>query len=330
MAEDKNKSEDPEEEKKDQFDDDEDFGLPDLDYDALDEDEDEDEEDDAEEDSSDAVDVESLEDVELTAEELAAEDEEEDWEKELEKELESELESEDEANAFYEEESYEEFESGSKEEVVVGSVFDTDDSSDGALTSEIKSPEPVTTSYGSKYSEKPIQNTINYSESERSQNKAKFVRTVVIGTLVIVAIAFALIFMYDGEGSSEEKKVAKVEKPVQKPVEVAPVEEAPKAVKPVSKPKPVANTLPSGVVTTLESPTGKTYVIVASFFDVDMAADHANALAAKGQSAIIIPPFRDSRFYRVSVAEFETFKGAKDGIESFKGEFGAEIWPLRY
>ncbi|MFT6882391.1 MAG: hypothetical protein ACJAVY_001189 [Marinoscillum sp.] len=326
MAEDKNKSENPEEEKKDQFDDDEDFGLPDLDYDALEEDEDDA---DADEDLSETEDVESLEDVELTAEEIASDDEEEDWEKELEKELEIELESEEDAKAFYEEESYEEFESGSKDEVVVGSVFGADDGSGDSFTSRIESPKSASPNYEEKYSEKPVENAISYSEPERSANKAKFVRTVVIGTLVIVAIAFALIFMYDGEGSTEEKKIAKVEKTVEKPVVVAPIEEAPKE-EPVKKPKSVANTLPSGVITTLESPTSKTYIIVASFFDVDMATDHANVLAAKGQSAIIIPPFSDSRFYRVSIAEFDSFKGAKDGIEGFKGEFGADIWPLRY
>jgi len=90
MAEDKNKNEDPEEDKKDIFDDEEDFGLPDLEYDELDDDEDEEEvEDDnafgadssddvLEEESSEPEVSENLDDVDL-GDDTEVSEEQEDW-----------------------------------------------------------------------------------------------------------------------------------------------------------------------------------------------------------------------------------------------------------
>ena len=80
----------------------------------------------------------------------------------------------------------------------------------------------------------------------------------------------------------------------------------------------------------MSEPTGKTYVVIGSFFDGDLAMDFAKELSADGKSPIIIPPFRDSRFYRVAIAEFNSFKDAQGGLESLKGEYGSDIWPLRY
>jgi len=80
----------------------------------------------------------------------------------------------------------------------------------------------------------------------------------------------------------------------------------------------------------LSEATGKTYVVIGSFFDDDLANDYAEELSADGKSPIIIPPFGESRFYRVAIAEFNSFKDAQGGLESLKAEYGNDIWPLRY
>ncbi|MEQ9307524.1 MAG: SPOR domain-containing protein, partial [Marinoscillum sp.] len=90
------------------------------------------------------------------------------------------------------------------------------------------------------------------------------------------------------------------------------------------------NTKPAGEVTRLSEKTGKTYIIVGSFFDDDIANDFAGDLSVKGRSPMVIPPFGESRFYRVAIAEFETFKDAQASLDGYKTEFGADIWPLRY
>ncbi|WP_421895051.1 SPOR domain-containing protein [Marinoscillum sp.] len=347
MADDKNKNEDPEEERDDQFDDDEDFGLPDLEYDELDDDDDEDLSDEEQEDAleeeivpkDDDIDLsgDNLDDVELTAADLEDSDEPEDWEKELEKELEDELKSDDETGGFYEEESYEEFEAQGEEQIAA-SVFEDDSNDTGfgatsEYTEETYEPSAYTASSGL------------VSEEDHESNKGKFVRTVVIGTLLFAAIAVVLLYLYSGDGEApEEKKVAKVEQkaPAKKPepeVKEVPKEEAPVKVeekKPVAvtkpkaqKPKP-STTLPAGEITKFDQATGKTYVIVGSFFDDDLATDYANKLAAEGKSPMVIPPFNDSRFYRVAIAGFDTFKDAQQSLDGYKSEYGSDVWTLRY
>lgn len=318
MADKENVNDEPEE-NKDHFDDDEDFGLPDLEYDELDDDVDEDEDEEPES---------SAEPVEETAapaeEEVVSEDEtdsddtdveiSEDWEKELEKELEEELESED-ANVFYEEESYEEFED-SGEAVIDDSVFEDDAAAASA---------PTSTASDSSYSNKPKYQP-TYQQDDGS-SKGKFVRTVVIGTLSFVILAVVFMFLYEGDNEAKKPVAKKVEPKVEPVVQPEPVvkEEPPKKVeKPKPQPRPV------GEVTTLPQQTGKTYIVVASFFDGDMASDYSNKLARDGKSPMIIPPFKEYRFYRVAIAEYNSFKDAQAGLETFKGEFGPDIWPLRY
>ena len=285
-------------------------------------------------------------DEEISDEDLGSFDdsETEDWEKELEKELEEELQAEGDPGGFYEEESFEDFESDeigmeSDDTEVATSVFGSDDDSDDFDTG-IEYAEPASaggatpppSGGGSTYQEPP------------SGNKGKFVRTVVIGTLAIAVVAFVFLLIYNsGSDEPKEKKVAKKETPVKKapaqkaeepkkeePKKEEPKKEEPKPVakKPEPKPEPVQK--PAGEITSLTEKTGRTYVIIGSFFDEDLAMDYAKELSADSKSPIIIHPFAEHRFYRVAIAEFNSFADAKVGIESFKSEYGADIWPLRY
>ncbi|MEQ8472196.1 MAG: SPOR domain-containing protein [Marinoscillum sp.] len=363
MAEDKNKNEDPEEERDDQFDDDEDFGLPDLEYDELDDEDDEDlmdeepfeDEPEAEEPISEEPVAEEPEPVEeesfddINEEDLGDFDdsETEDWEKELEKELEDELKSEAESPGFYEEESFDEFDSevsDAESTETSASVFDSDDDTsetfdDGIEYSE--ETESVGTGYGTGRTTTPPPPTPTYQyDQDSGSGKGKFVRTVVIGTLLFATIALVFYLIYDGGSDEPKKKVAKKETvvPVDKPAETEPepVKEEPKVEPKKAEPKkpapkqPKANTKPAGEITSLSERTGKTYVIVGSFFDDDIANDFAKELSVDGKSPMVIPPFGESRFYRVAIAEFETFKDAQASLDGYKSEYGQDVWPLRY
>lgn len=328
----KNNNEDPEDEKDDQFDDDEDFGLPDLEYEELDEDEGEDSDVDepateeveeapsAEKDDEEEIDLPEEESLEAGN---ADETDTEDWEKELEKELEEELKS-GEPAGYYEEESYEEFESSN-----------TGDVAEPATPAPASTPSPrpaagaayAADTYTTRPGKVPPQRYASYDDGEGS--KGKFARTVIIGTLAFALIAIVFFWLYDGEPGQEpvadkvERKVPPPKKEEPKPVVKEPVEQAPAKT-------PQANAVTPGQITTLDQQTGKTYVIVGSFFDGDQAGDFAQKLARDGKSPMIIPPFKDYRFYRVSIAEFNSFKDAQTNIENYKSEFGADVWPLRY
>lgn len=322
----KNNNEDPEEEKDDQFDDDEDFGLPDLEYEELDDDE-------ADGDREDIKETETPSPTEPVGEADEAESggieidetETEDWERELEKELDEELKS-GEPVGYYEEESYEELESTGESESIENSVFSSDKPSEPDPTP--KAPEPVkTTRPGFVPPPRYAKNTYDVDNS-----KGNFARTVVIGTLAFALIAILFFFLYEGD-NEKEPVVQKVEQkaPPKKVEEAKPVVETPAEPEPEPPARNTqANAVTPGEITTLEQQTGKTYVIIGSFFDGDQANDFAQKLAKDGKSPMIIPPFRDYRFYRVSVAEFNSFKDAQANLDSYKSEYGEDIWPLRY
>lgn len=330
MAKKKDQNEDPEEEKKKQFDDDEDFGLPDLEYDALDEDA-------TPAAADEPIDEELEAEVEAEVEASGHEDtlpegdidfEGEDWEKELEKELEADLKAgnfKEEKEVFYEEESYSDFET---EEPVKSSVFEIDEKSEPTSKEKFVEEDkfvPPPSKKAAAAPAKPVTNKdyVAYYKEDK-KGKSNFTRTVVIGVLLFTVVAIILIAVYSGSSTEEPKVVEKVVPPVE-------VKEEPPVEKPVEAPKkaqPVK--VPAGQISTLPEKTGKTYVVIASFFDGDMAQDHANALSAAGKSPYIIPPFNDYRFYRVAIAEYDTFNDAKANLEDYKAEYGPDVWPLRY
>jgi hypothetical protein len=351
------------------FDDDEDFGLPDLDYDDLDDEFDDDLLDEEIEDDS----IEELEEpalepiVESTTETESAQgslvDEEinindelsndtdsdipdgEDWELELEKELEDELSS-GEVDSFYEEESFDEFESEEADsnvfdtdsdesqkqtdEVTVESGFVPDNSEDknDYYTSHIKKDEEAKAKESAE--EMSPEEYAKYFGDGAEKNKSKFTRTVVIGTISLLVIGSLFLYLSDTFGTGEDpKEIVKTEKAPLKKVEPVEKKEAPKTTpKPKPKPEPIKQV--AGEIKTIDQATGKSYIVIASFFDSDMANDHAKTLAEQGKSPIIIPPFNEYRFYRVAIAGFDSFADAKAELPQYQSEFGKDVWPLRY
>lgn len=346
MAKKNDQNEDPEENKKKQFDDDEDFGLPDLEYDALEDDSMGDDEP-IDEDLEAEIEAE----VEVSGSEAAAKSGKEevsldgdDWEKELEKELEDDLKSgkfQEDVEAFYEEESYSDFET---EETVKSSVFGIDAKEEKPIPPKpTKAPEtkvetkkadtkfveddlPYVAPPKPKPTPTPVKPTANKDYvsyyKENKSGKSNFARTVVIGILLFTVVAIIFLALYKKPADEAPKVVEKTPPPVEQKEE--PV------VEPVVDTTPKPAQVVAGQISRLDQKTGKTYVIIASFFDGDMAQDHANALSAAGKSPYIIPPFNDYRFYRVAIAEFETFNDAKTSLEGYKSEYGADVWPLRY
>lgn len=86
----------------------------------------------------------------------------------------------------------------------------------------------------------------------------------------------------------------------------------------------------TGVVNTISERTGRYYVVVASAIDGDLAMDYANELAATGKNIDIIPPFGKSKFHRVTVDNQDTWASAENSASELKGEFGDDVWVIRY
>ena len=368
MAEDKNHDQDPEEEKNDHLDDD-DFGLPDLEYDELDDDDFEDEieapvEDEAEaaEDTSDPVeevdevessddDIEVDEDIDIDIDDIdldsidtedidTSELDETDLEdidtsdlddvdvddieisdEELQAELaemdEGEITSSSSDSEFYEEESFEEFE---EKDDVISSVFGADE---GTSSSE-GGQEILGKDFKDKLVSGPSAGS-SFTPSGNTGARRNFGKIVILGTIVItiIGVVFYLVFASGGP-----KKEAAVEKPVEKPVVV---EQQPEPEpEPEPEPDPTPSKPPAGTITTLDARNGKSYVVIGSFVDGDLAMDHATALSEEGKSPYIIPPFANHIFYRVAIAEFDDFAAANNSLGNYRGDYGDDIWTLRY
>jgi hypothetical protein len=89
-------------------------------------------------------------------------------------------------------------------------------------------------------------------------------------------------------------------------------------------------TTKEGTVETLSERTQRYYVVVASAIDGDLIMDEAKKLSAKGVSAKIIPPFGKTKFYRLAIADGDTYADTQTRADGMKGEYGEKVWVVRY
>ena len=85
-----------------------------------------------------------------------------------------------------------------------------------------------------------------------------------------------------------------------------------------------------GTITTVSSRTGKAYIVISSFFDEDLAYDHAKILAAEGHQVSVLAPDGGKKFYRVAVADFASYGEGMTASDQYRMRFGDDIWVLKY
>ncbi|MDV3310223.1 MAG: DUF4366 domain-containing protein [Cyclobacteriaceae bacterium] len=90
-------------------------------------------------------------------------------------------------------------------------------------------------------------------------------------------------------------------------------------------PKPAA-----GTIDTLTGRTGRYYVIVASNIDDDLLMDFARKLSASGVSSTLIPPHGRVKFYRLAIADGDTYASAQATADGMKADYGQDLWVTRY
>jgi hypothetical protein len=93
----------------------------------------------------------------------------------------------------------------------------------------------------------------------------------------------------------------------------------------------LANASPAtGVIDTLTERTGRYYVIIASGVDGDLIMDYAKKLAPKGLSPKIIPPHGKIKFYRLAIAEGDTYASTQATADQLKAEYSGGAWVVKY
>ncbi len=90
-------------------------------------------------------------------------------------------------------------------------------------------------------------------------------------------------------------------------------------------------TTEAGTFNTISAPTGRYYVIVESFVDSDMAADYGNKLAADGVSTTLLAPLEGKKkLHRLALGDYGSFMEAQEAANKLKAEFGETLWVLKY
>ena len=85
-----------------------------------------------------------------------------------------------------------------------------------------------------------------------------------------------------------------------------------------------------GTIDTITERTGRYYVIVASAIDGDLLMDYAKTLTPKGVSPKLIPPHDNVKFYRLAVAEGDTYASTQATADELKAEYTKGTWVIKY
>jgi hypothetical protein len=194
--------------------------------------------------------------------------------------------------------------------------------------------EEQASSYDSQSSSETESAPNPYSYSQQEEEPQLWPK--VLGILLVVAIAVValLYFMWYKPKQEEEKKLLaekqkKEQEAAMRERERLAEEERIQAIE-RRKADSLAAIPKIGVYEALNSPTGRYYVVIASAVDGDLIMDHAKKLSKDGVSTKIIPPFGKFKFYRLTIAEGDSYAEAQDIAETKKADFGDAVWVLRY
>jgi len=174
----------------------------------------------------------------------------------------------------------------------------------------------------------------SYSSYSQKPESSDSILPKVLGVILVLALVGAAAWyfgFYKPQKDKEEKDRLAAEKKKIEDARLAEEEERLRREAEQRRLDSIANATPKeGTFETLVERTGKYYVVVGSAIDDDLINDYARKLSVKGVSSKIIPPFGKVKFYRIAVAEGDTFQGAQETANSMKAEYGDAVWVLKY
>lgn len=206
---------------------------------------------------------------------------------------------------------------------------DTDSSTDSdeseqetSFDTSETSQETVSADQEEEYDSNPFGDEEEERVSTYTPPKKQSAAPIIITLSIIVIIACALVYYFFLREPQKEPVANEPVKDKSSYVVEKPVEPEPEVIESA---EPVV-----GEVNTLNSRTGRSYVVVGSFFDEDLAKDYAGKLTKDGTNAYIIPPFGKSKFNRVAIEETESFAKASTRATELSGQYKEQPWPLKY
>lgn len=184
-----------------------------------------------------------------------------------------------------------------------------------------------------------------YSEEEEESESSKegIIVAIIVGLLVLVGVAVYLFGFggkeqvaswFGNDTQVEQPKLDTTEKTAPETVvineypEPAVVAEVPPAEEVVSG---SGSTGSYNTIETIAAPTGRSYIVIGSFVDEDLARDLGEKLIQRGVGIrVLVPTSRAPLLHRVAVADYDTFNDALAEVEAYKLEYGESAWVLKY
>lgn len=218
---------------------------------------------------------------------------------------------------------------------------DAEQASQKQEESQEQQEQPVASS---PYEQSAVESTNEYQQSSSSNEYTRYgvdeeeapLWPKILGILFVVALALsaALYFVWYKPKQDEEKRLLadKQKKEQEAKLQAQRLKEAEEKQR--AREQFIADSLARipkiGVFETLSEPTGRYYVVITSAVDGDLISDQAKKLSKTGVSTKIIPPFGKFKFYRLTIAEGDTYAAAQDIANTKKAEFGDALWVLKY
>jgi len=165
-----------------------------------------------------------------------------------------------------------------------------------------------------------------YADDEADDNRKKIWLTIGFLILFLGIIGTVVYFVaFHKSAPPQEQLVSDIVSEPEPEPEPEPVEEVVEET-----PEVTSNTYDE--VTTISSPTGRSYIIIGSFVDEDLARDFGEKLLLEqGVGTVIIEPFgKTSLLHRVAVADYASFQEAMMEVENHRTTYGPETWVLKY
>ncbi|MEP2667480.1 MAG: hypothetical protein ABJH04_00710 [Cyclobacteriaceae bacterium] len=175
-----------------------------------------------------------------------------------------------------------------------------------------------------------------YTPPEEEKSKAPLIIGLVIGAVIIVACFLIYNYVYKPAQEKERQEMAdrKAEQEAQKKrdAEARLAREQEEArQKAIADSIAVANAKPAiATIETLTDRTRRYYVVISAGIDDDLVMDYAKRLSKEGVGTKIIPPFGKTKFYRLAIADHDTYAQAQTQADAEKAKYGNEVWVVRY
>lgn len=169
---------------------------------------------------------------------------------------------------------------------------------------------------------------------EQESNSGKIVGIIVV-ILIMGAVAWYFVYYRPVQVAAEEAKQEQIAadkaKKEQDRIAKEKADEEEKQREEEARLQAIEDAKPKiGTIEAISERTSRYYVVVTSGLDGDLAMDYAKKEVNNGTNIKLLSPLGTNKFYRVTVADHDTWAAAENAANDLKSTFGEDIWVLKY